>query len=83
MSVVHGKLWWLVRWWPWGSLQFYYYRRSIIKSKVTMMKVIIPFIIIDWILVTKLSLLRPSSLVILGDVMHFFSSFVDLPLKVS
>jgi hypothetical protein len=47
-----------------------------------MMKVIIPFIIIDWTLLMKLSLLRPSSLVILGDVTHFFSSFVDLPLKV-
>jgi hypothetical protein len=47
-----------------------------------MMKVIIPFIIIDWTFLTKLSVLRPSSLVILGDVMHFFNSFVDLPLKV-
>jgi hypothetical protein len=46
-----------------------------------MMKVIIPFIIIDWTFLTKLSLLRPSSLVILGDVAHFFSSFIDLPLK--
>jgi hypothetical protein len=48
-----------------------------------MMKVIIPFIIIDWTFLTKLSLLRPSSLVILRDMTHFFSSFVDLPLKVS
>jgi hypothetical protein len=30
---------------------------------------------------TKLSVLRPSSLIILRDMAHFFCSFVDLPLK--
>jgi hypothetical protein len=48
-----------------------------------MMKVIIPFIIIDWTLLMMFSLLRLSSLVILRDMTHFFSSFIDLPLKVS
>jgi hypothetical protein len=33
--------------WPQGSLQFCYHRRSIIKSKVTMMKVIVPFIFVE------------------------------------
>jgi hypothetical protein len=52
------------------------------KSKVTMMKVVIPFIVIDWAFVMKLPVLGPSTLVILSDVAHFFSSFIDLPLKV-
>jgi hypothetical protein len=57
-------------------------RRSIIKSKVTMIKVIVPFIIIDWAFLAKLPVLGPSVLVILSKVTHFFDSFVDLPLKV-
>jgi hypothetical protein len=44
------------------------------------MKVIIPFIIINWAFLTKLPVLGPSALVILSNVTHFFSSFVDLPL---
>jgi hypothetical protein len=47
-----------------------------------MMKVIVPFIIIDWAFLTKLHVLGPSVLVILCEVMHFFGSFVDLSLKV-
>jgi hypothetical protein len=47
-----------------------------------MMKVIVPFIIIDWAFLTKLPMLGPSVLVILSKVTHFFGSFVDLPLKV-
>jgi hypothetical protein len=46
-----------------------------------MAKVIIPSIIVGWTFLMKLYLLRPLSLIILGDVAHFFSSFVDLPLK--
>jgi hypothetical protein len=46
-----------------------------------MMKVIVPFIIIDWDFLTKLTMLGPSFLVILSKVTHFFGSFVDLLLK--
>jgi hypothetical protein len=46
-----------------------------------MVEVIIPSIIVGWTFLTKLSVLRPSTFVIFGDVAHFFSSFVDLPLK--
>jgi hypothetical protein len=46
-----------------------------------MMKIIIPFVIIAWTFLTKLSLLWPSSLVILRDMTHFFDSFINLPLK--
>jgi hypothetical protein len=46
-----------------------------------MIEVIIPSIVVEWSFLTKLSVLRPSSLIILLDVTHFFSGFVDLPLK--
>jgi hypothetical protein len=46
------------------------------------MKVIIPFIIIDWAFLTKLPVLRPSVLGILSEVTHFFDSFVDFSLKI-
>jgi hypothetical protein len=36
----------------------------------------------DWAFLTEIPLLGPSVLVILGKVTHFFSSFVDLSLKV-
>ena len=48
-----------------------------------MMKIIIPFIIIVRIVLTKLSALRSSVLVILGEMTHFLSGSVDLPLKIS
>jgi hypothetical protein len=48
-----------------------------------MMKVIVPFIINDWAFMTKLYVLRPSVLEILGKVTHFFGSFIDLLMKVS
>jgi hypothetical protein len=47
-----------------------------------MMKVIVPFIFVEWALLTKLLVLRPSVLVILSKMTHFFSSFVNLLLKV-
>jgi hypothetical protein len=72
---------WLVGLWPCDSLQFYCQRRSIIKSKVTMMKVIVPFVFVERALLTKLPVLRPSVL-ILSKMTHFFSGFVNLPLKV-
>jgi hypothetical protein len=65
-----------------GSLQFCCQGRSIIKSKIAMMKVIVPFIIIEWIFLAKLPVLGPSVLVILSEVTHFFGSFIDLPLEV-
>jgi hypothetical protein len=46
------------------------------------MKVIVPFIIIDWAFLMKLPVLGPSILVILSKVTHFFGSFVDFSLKV-
>jgi hypothetical protein len=47
-----------------------------------MMKVAVPFIIIVWIFLAKLPVLGPSVLVILSEVTHFFSGFIDLPLEV-
>jgi hypothetical protein len=47
-----------------------------------MMKVIVPFIIIDWAFLMKLPVLGPSVLVILSEVTNFFGSFVDLFLKI-
>jgi hypothetical protein len=82
MPIIDGELRWLVRWWPRGSLQLCYQRRSIIESKVTMMKIVVPFVFIDWALLTKLPVLGPSVLVILSEMTHFFSCFVNLPLKV-
>jgi hypothetical protein len=46
------------------------------------MKVIVPFIIIDWALLTKLPMMRSSVLVILSKMTHFLSSFVYLLLKI-
>ena len=47
-----------------------------------MMEIIIPFIIIVGIVLTKLSALRSSILVILSEMTHFLSSLIDLPLKI-
>jgi hypothetical protein len=47
-----------------------------------MVKVAIPFIIIDWAFLSKLPVLGPSVLIILSKMTHFFSSFIDLFLKV-
>jgi hypothetical protein len=82
MPIIHGELRWLVRWWPWGSLQLCCQRTSIIESKVTMLKIVVPFIFIDWALLMKLLVLKPSVLVILSEMTHFLGYFVNLPLKV-
>jgi hypothetical protein len=47
-----------------------------------MVKVVVPFIIIDWAFLTKLPVLGPTVLVILSEVTHFLGGFVDLLLKV-
>jgi hypothetical protein len=47
-----------------------------------MMEVVIPFILVKWALLTKLPVLRPLVMVILGKMTHFFTGFVDLLLKV-
>jgi hypothetical protein len=47
-----------------------------------MMEIIVPFIIVVRIVLTKLSVLRPSVLVILGEMTHFFSGLINLPLKI-
>jgi hypothetical protein len=70
MPIVHGELRWLLRWWPWGSLQLCCQRRSIIESKVSMVKIVVPFIFIDWALLMKLPVLRPLVLVIVGGEIH-------------
>jgi hypothetical protein len=46
------------------------------------MKVAIPFIIIEWIFMAKLPVLRPSVMVILSEMTHFFGGFIDLSLEV-
>jgi hypothetical protein len=46
------------------------------------MEIIIPFIIVERIVLTKFSVLRPSILVILGDMMHVLSSLINLLLKI-
>jgi hypothetical protein len=53
-------------------------RRSIIKRKIYMMEIIIPLIIIVGIILKKLFALRSSVLVILSEMTHFLSSFINL-----
>jgi hypothetical protein len=48
-----------------------------------MMEIIMPFIIIVGIVLTKLSVLRPSALVILGEMTHFLNGLINLLLKIS
>jgi UDP-N-acetylmuramyl pentapeptide phosphotransferase/UDP-N-acetylglucosamine-1-phosphate transferase len=48
-----------------------------------MMEIIIPLVIIIGIVLAKLSTLRSSVLVILGEMTHFLGGFVDLLLKIS
>jgi hypothetical protein len=83
MPIIHWKLRWLVWWGPRDSLQFCCQGRSIIKSKGIMIKIIIPSIIVEQALLMKLPVLGPSVLLVLSKVTYFFSSFVNLPLKVS
>jgi hypothetical protein len=47
-----------------------------------MMKVVVPFIFVDWAFLTKLYALGPSVLVILSEMTHLLSYFVNLLLKV-
>ena len=48
-----------------------------------MMEILIPFILIEEAFLVKLPMLGPSLLLILGEMAYFFSSFINLPLKVS
>jgi hypothetical protein len=49
-----------------------------------MIEIVIPHIIIAWAFLTKLSLLWPSSLlVVLCDMAHLFGNFINLLLKYS
>jgi hypothetical protein len=48
-----------------------------------MMEIIIPFVIIVGVVLTKLSTLRSSVLVFLGKMTHFLSGLIDLLLKIS
>ena len=48
-----------------------------------MIKIIIPSIIVEQALLMKLPVLGPSILLVLSKMAHFFSGFIDLPLKIS
>jgi hypothetical protein len=48
-----------------------------------MVEIIIPNIIIIGIILAELCALRSLVLVILGEMTHFLSGFVDIPLKIS
>jgi hypothetical protein len=47
-----------------------------------MMEILIPFILVEEAILMKLPVLGPSLLLILSEMAYFFSSFVNLPLKV-
>jgi hypothetical protein len=47
------------------------------------MEIIIPFVIILRIILTKLSALKSSVLVILSEMTHFLNDLIDLLLKIS
>jgi hypothetical protein len=47
-----------------------------------MMEILIPFILVEEAFLVKLPMMRPSLLLILSDMAYFFSSFVNLPLKI-
>jgi hypothetical protein len=47
-----------------------------------MLEIIIPFVIIVGIVLTKLSVLRSSILVILSEMTHFLSGLIDLLMKI-
>jgi hypothetical protein len=48
-----------------------------------MMEILIPVILVEKALLMKLSVLRPSVLLILSKMVNFFRGFVYLPLQVS
>ena len=48
-----------------------------------MMEILIPFILAEEAFLMKLLVLGPSILLVLSKMAHFFSGFVDLPLKIS
>jgi hypothetical protein len=48
-----------------------------------MMEILIPIILVEEALLMKLSMLRPSVLLILSKMANFFGGFVYLPLQVS
>jgi hypothetical protein len=47
-----------------------------------MLEIIIPFVIIVGVVLTKLSVLKSSVLVILSEMTHFLSGLIDLLLKI-
>jgi hypothetical protein len=83
MAVVHGKLGWLVGRRPRCSLQLSGQRRSIIKSEISMVEIIIPVIFVEETLLMKVFLLRPSILLILSKMTNLFGGFIYLPLQFS
>ena len=48
-----------------------------------MIKILIPILLVEEALLMKLSVLRPSVLLILSKMADFFRGFVYLPLQVS
>jgi hypothetical protein len=83
MAIEYGKLGRLVGRRPRCSLQLGGQRRSIIKNKIPMMEIVIPVIFVGKTLLTKILVLRPSELLILGKMANFFRGFVYLPLQFS
>jgi hypothetical protein len=47
-----------------------------------MIKIIVPFIFVEWALLMKLPVLGPSVMIILSKMTYFLSYFIDLLLKV-
>ena len=83
MAVEYGKLRWFVGRGPRCSLQLSGQRRSIIKSKISMVKILIPVIFVEETLLMKVFILRPSVLLILSKMTNLFRGFVYLPLQFS
>jgi hypothetical protein len=83
MAVEYGKLGRLVGWRPRCSLQLSGQRRSIIKSKISMVKILIPVIFVEETFLMKVFILRPSVLFILSKMTNFFRGFVYLLLQFS
>jgi hypothetical protein len=83
MAVEYRKLRRLVGRRPRCSLQLSRQRRSIIKSKISMVEILIPVIFVEEILLMKVFMLRPSVLLILSKMTNFFRGFVYLPLQFS
>jgi uncharacterized membrane protein YjdF len=64
------------------TLYSVYTNLSTTESKVSMMEIFIPVVLIVEAFLMELSAWRPSALIILNKMTNLFRSFVYLPLKV-